>query len=98
VNAFFGVIAGGVLYALLSLAAEEGTSAPSEGVVFGGCAAVGVAIALAQVRLRPSSLRGHVAAGGDAVEIASFGKGTITLRVHNDAFAAELVRANPGAK
>lgn len=98
VNVFFGLLGGGVLYLLLSVAAEDEKSAPTAGLVIGACVAVGVAIACAQLRLQPSTLdRRHIPGGKDAVEIASFSGSTIVLRIHNDAFAAEVVRANPGA-
>lgn len=98
VNAFFAALGGVLLHTFLSFAAEDEKSAPSLAVVVGLCVLTGVAIALAQVRLKPAALdRRHVPGGRDAVEISSFNGETMVLRVHNDMFAAELLRANPGA-
>jgi len=98
VNAFFGAMGGLLLYTMLSIAAEDEKSGPKPELVIGACVAIGIAIALSQVRLRPGHLdRSHAASGKDAVEIASFAGDAMSLRCHNNTFAGELVQANPGA-
>ena len=72
------------------------TAAPY--LLCGGGTAIGLAIALSNLRWKPQGGLSHRhARAKDAVEIAGMGKDRIDLKCHNNAFADEVIRANPGS-
>src|SRR5262245_33746294 len=101
VNAFFGLLLGFIVAALVGAAGIGGAvldlDHPNWFIVaafVGG----GVALALMNLRWRPQGPLGRLhAREADGLEIARFTGSEVVLRCHNDRFAEKLRQANPGA-
>ena len=100
-NAFLGVLAGGLVLGFASVLEPERLKALGEwgeyGVV-GTTVLIGVALTGFKVRLRPKGpLDRRHAKDGHSIEIGAVSADQLELICHNPRFAEQLVAANPGA-
>jgi hypothetical protein len=101
VNAFFGLLIGFFVAALVGAAgiggAEFNLDRPNW-LIIGAFVAGGIVLGLMTMRWRPrGSLGRQHASKGDALQIARFTGSEIVLRCHSDQFADKLREANPAS-
>ena len=100
VYGLFSAAGGAIVAVTISVVNRSPQSAQGEDVMALGAAVgavVGVCFALAAIRFRADGRPPRHAREKDAAEIVGFTKESVTLRCHNNLFAAELLKANPGS-